>query len=65
MSFPTAQQVNLPACSSLSPFKAEGQAGKLRILLLNNLDGLLKRERLLIDTEQYFMCDSVFGVKML
>ena len=27
--FPTAQQVNLPACSSHCPFNAERQAGKL------------------------------------
>ena len=27
--FPTAQHVNLPACSSHCPFNAERQAGKL------------------------------------
>ena len=29
VSFPTAQQVNLPACSPHCPFNAERQAGKL------------------------------------
>ena len=37
MSFPAAQQVNLPACSSRCPFNAERQAGKLRIPLLKSL----------------------------
>ena len=30
--FPTAQQVNLPACSPHCPFNAERQVGKLSIL---------------------------------
>ena len=34
---PTAQQVNLPACSPHCPFNAEGQAGKLWIPILKSL----------------------------
>ena len=32
MPFPTAQQVNLPACSPHCPFDAEGQAGSCEYL---------------------------------
>ena len=35
--FPTAQQVNLPACSPDCPFNAERQAGKLCIPISQSL----------------------------